>query len=369
MAADISAHTVLFTGLFDEHGTGREKFRYSNLIALQQIVPDLPVFQFKYNKQHQLAKLLSLRLDGLHLMSRSAFVDFVRNIPKEGIAFFDGSNYGSAVARLRSLRPDVHIVVLYHNVESSFFHRAFKQNRRPKSLALAGYYFMQERLVAKYADVNIFLTQEDLHIAKQFYPGMRNTEVLPISVECDGPIRPSADSQLPLNALFVGGAFYANVEAARWLQEALGDRHDIMLTVVGKGFDRVEGLGADNIRVLGFVDSLAMYYNASDVVMNTIFSGSGMKTKVAEALYYGKPVVSTRMGINGYDKIIDKDYISIFDEKDEFVRIMDAFIERKKGGQITAFYPEAKQDYTMYYSPAAHVGNLTQILQTCLKST
>ena len=361
--ADIGRRTVLFTGLLDGHGTGREKFRYNNLAALRQIVPDLPVFSFVYNKEKQAAKLLSLRLDGLHLIDRPEFAEFVSNIPEGGIAFFDGSNYGTAVAKLRGLRPDVRTIVLYHNVESSFFYRAFRQGRRPKSLALAAYYYLQERMVVKHAQLNVFLTKEDAHTAKQFYSRMEHTAVLPISVDCAGPVAPNTAAGTPLQVLFVGGAFYANIEAALWLQEALAGHPQVAVTVVGKGFDRIEGLGSDNVRVLGFVDSLADYYNASDIVTNPIFSGSGMKTKVAEALYYGKPVLSTRMGINGYDEVADREYIHVFEDKKDFLRLIESMIDKKRAGRLTTIYPQARHDYTAYYSKQAHIDNLARILR------
>ena len=91
----------------------------------------------------------------------------------------------------------------------------------------------------------------------------------------------------------------------------LDNKDDILLTIVGKGFDEVVGLVGPNIKVHGYVTNLSAFYNQADIVLNPIFSGSGMKTKVAEALYYGKPVLSTQMGLSGYDAIIKNNYVYI----------------------------------------------------------
>ena len=41
------------------------------------------------------------------------------------------------------------------------------------------------------------------------------------------------------------------------------------------------------------VDCLETWYEKADVVISPIFLGSGMKTKTAEALMYGKPILGT----------------------------------------------------------------------------
>jgi polysaccharide biosynthesis protein PslH len=50
---------------------------------------------------------------------------------------------------------------------------------------------------------------------------------------------------------------------------------------------------------LGFVQQLHSFYDAVDVALNPMVGGTGLKIKTVEPLCYGKPVLSTRSGVEG----------------------------------------------------------------------
>lgn len=64
-----------------------------------------------------------------------------------------------------------------------------------------------------------------------------------------------------------------------------------------------------NIINVGYVENLRNYYSLVDIVILPITIGSGTKLKAAEAFAAGKPVISTSIGIVGYDVIDGKDVI------------------------------------------------------------
>lgn len=82
----------------------------------------------------------------------------------------------------------------------------------------------------------------------------------------------------------------------------------IKICIVGKGFEKLRHeLGREGkVEVVGAVDSLAEWYRNAHFVVAPIFDGSGMKTKVAEALMYGKKVVGTLEAFSGYEDVADK---------------------------------------------------------------
>jgi glycosyltransferase involved in cell wall biosynthesis len=83
---------------------------------------------------------------------------------------------------------------------------------------------------------------------------------------------------------------------------------DIPVVIVGKGFEtmRVELERPGKVTVIGEVDSLSDWYRRCQFVIAPIFDGSGMKTKVAEALMYGKKIIGTPEAFVGYEKIVDR---------------------------------------------------------------
>jgi polysaccharide biosynthesis protein PslH len=104
--------------------------------------------------------------------------------------------------------------------------------------------------------------------------------------------------------LFVGGAFYANVQAALWLAQEVAPHLPVPTVIAGSGLDRWAGqLQQTDGRtiVTGRVADLAPWYRQARLVLAPVFDGSGMKTKVAEAWMHGKFVVGTPEAFTGYD--------------------------------------------------------------------
>lgn len=107
--------------------------------------------------------------------------------------------------------------------------------------------------------------------------------------------------------VFVGGMDYApNREAIRWYRDAvlphlqaLGAA-DVVLDVIGHCPGEVAGtLGSDRIRFLGYVSDLASSLSSYRIALAPVVSGTGIKTKVLEAMGAGLCVVSTPLGVSG----------------------------------------------------------------------
>ena len=65
----------------------------------------------------------------------------------------------------------------------------------------------------------------------------------------------------------------------------------------------IEKLGAKpGIKLIPNVKSVAEVYEQGKVLINPIFSGSGVNVKSVEMLFSGKPVITTRQGVAGLPK-------------------------------------------------------------------
>ena len=129
------------------------------------------------------------------------------------------------------------------------------------------------------------------------------------------PSRALAPSREPV-VLYVGAKTGPNREGLDWLlakvwPQVLSAVPAARLRLVG-GMAR--GLASDPVRhveVAGFVDDLADEYARAQLVVAPILSGThGAKTKVAEALGFGRPLVTTSVGIdrgapNRLDEAVD----------------------------------------------------------------
>ena len=108
--------------------------------------------------------------------------------------------------------------------------------------------------------------------------------------------------------LFVGGGFYANQGGIEWFVRNVVPRIAIKTCIVGRGFDGFKALleQSGRVEVVGAVEDLAPWYLNARLVVAPIFDGSGMKTKVAEALMFGKRIIGTPEAFSGYEDIADR---------------------------------------------------------------
>jgi glycosyltransferase involved in cell wall biosynthesis len=109
-------------------------------------------------------------------------------------------------------------------------------------------------------------------------------------------------------ALFVGGTFYANVAGITWFVKNVVPHITIKTLIVGKGFEALRGNleQKGKVEVVGTVVNVADWYRKAQFVVAPIFDGSGMKTKVAEALMFGKKIIGTREAFSGYEDVAER---------------------------------------------------------------
>ncbi|HEV7781743.1 MAG TPA: glycosyltransferase family 4 protein [Chitinophagaceae bacterium] len=108
-------------------------------------------------------------------------------------------------------------------------------------------------------------------------------------------------------------------------------------------FNSLEEYTDKNIIYTGFVEDITAYFKATDIFLNPILSGGGIKTKMVEAIGYGATVVSTENGAAGLDKNICGDKLLTVPDNnwDLFVKTIIENI-----GHIN---PTPSSYYNMYY--------------------
>ena len=277
-----------------------------------------------------------------------------------GKVLIDGSNLGALAAAIKSRCPGVEVSTFFHNCEARFFWGALRQYRTLRSLGVLFANYLAERRAVRYSDKLICLSERDSGLLRRLY-GRSATHIFPMAMRDQLPVEYPA-SEAPGGesyALFVGGSFYANQAGIAWFAEHVAPNVSIKTYVVGKGFEsRKEQLERHgNIKVIGAVDSLVPWYLGAHFVIAPIFDGSGMKTKVAEALMYGKKIIGTPEAFSGYEGIADRaGWVCATPE--EFLTA----IIRAQGEVTQSFYPELRALYEETYSFSAAVSRLAAIL-------
>jgi polysaccharide biosynthesis protein PslH len=140
-----------------------------------------------------------------------------------------------------------------------------------------------------------------------------------------------------LNIIFTGKMSYApNIHAARWFvnncwQLLKQELPDVRLTIAGADpppeiikFDRIPG-----IHVTGFVPSIVDILNQSDIAITPMQSGSGMQSKIFEAMSCSLPVITTSLGLGSIEAKVGEE-ILVADSPVDFVNAIVQLSQNKE---------------------------------------
>ena len=194
--------------------------------------------------------------------------------------------------------------------------------------------FLWERYLIKLSvSEATFITEDD---SKYF--NIKDFTIIPVKVAA--PIGISVkDSYLsrcqnktPFKVLFVASfSHQPNIEAFKFFFEVASELRDVEFVVAGRYANKLDVKPLKNIKVRSDVSDKELFslYETSHAVLSLVNSGSGMKTKVAEALSFNLPVVASRHSLIGYGSTINSDLVfsadTATDAADALMRILNFY--------------------------------------------
>src|SRR5450432_551623 len=179
-----------------------------------------------------------------------------------------------------------------------------------------------EKITHRQADYNFFIQDEDRKYAVEAF-GLNEKKCMTVSFGTEIPDPPSREShdsssriikqqfQIPdgIPLLLFNGSFQytPNREALENLLfkvNPLLQNKGFLYTILIMGLDIPESIknsSFPNVRIIGFAENLELFLTGSDVFLNPVLSGGGIKTKLVEALAFNLNAVSTENGAIGVD--------------------------------------------------------------------
>ena len=311
-ATNIGPHNVLLiTKEFPEEAPGGgELLNKLNLKVLKSIFgSNLHTFFLAIDSTRTYKGMINAfrgHIDGINSNSIQSCMKMIED-KKIDLVFVDGSNLGALVKVGKNLYPNVKFITFFHNAEYYFFKGLWKKNLSLKAFFLMWISYLAEKSAVLWSDRLVTLNQRDALDIEMLYEG-KNIAIYPMSLEDRLPnLQHLKSSQKQEEyALFVGGFFYANYHGIKWFIREVVPLIKIKIIIVGRGFESVrsELEIQDKVTVIGSAHDLSQYYLNAKFVVAPIFDGSGMKTKTAEALMYGKKIIGTNEAFAGYEEHI-----------------------------------------------------------------
>jgi glycosyltransferase involved in cell wall biosynthesis len=122
-----------------------------------------------------------------------------------------------------------------------------------------------------------------------------------------------------------------NREAVMWFikqvwNEASVKHPDLNLYIAGRGMpESFKKIEASNLHMIGEVEDAAEFMQQKQIMIVPLFSGSGIRVKILEAMAMGKAIISTTLGAQGIECENGK-HLIIADNNQEFIKAIDLLV-------------------------------------------
>jgi glycosyltransferase involved in cell wall biosynthesis len=293
----------------------------------------------------------------------SAIKDF-----KVDVAIIQSSRLGAITEKLAHINPRPFIIQNFDNFEYEFAH-SFVKTRVPKILRNIEFNAVKnsESKALKFSDTCIFLTENDRKNVFDFYQSSKPYTIMPIFYPDpleNGKTNNTKLDKRRFNIIFTGSLnYYPNIEAATFLIDWANNIFEIdkRISLIIAGREPHESIEAA-IANSSYKSRITLVPNPSEEMMNEllssshlyispVFEGSGMKTKVIEALAHGLPIIASEHSLIGYEELLkDKrahDILRAFPDKnkEKFMMIFEDFYNEIFERESTEIFFKARDLY------------------------
>ena len=192
----------------------------------------------------------------------------------------------------------------------------------------------------KLSDVVITVSEDDAQIFRKYTRNKGKVVVVRHAIDVENIPFYEVPNERVRRAIFVGNLHSVqNYEAVKIILKVAKIVKDVEFVIVGDGKELFKDY-PPNVKFVGKVPSLHEYYKEADVCFIPLTTGTGVKTKVLECMAYGRPVITTKKGIEGLHDVEKLDGIYI---------IMDANNINNYIGLLTQIIPRRNYENLREY--------------------
>lgn len=236
-----------------------------------------------------------------------AYVDIIRR-------------YSSAKIILRSHNVESEIWKRIAQNSSNFLFKKYLENQVQRLDAF-------EKWAIQLFDYVLTISDKDKRYFENWNSKLQMTTI-PVSLDLnsfavDDPSEKK--TKKPLQIGFIGSLdWMPNVDGVIWFMkevvpQLVEEEIEFVFNLAGRNMpNSFHDFGSNFISVKGEVEDARIFVEEQDIIVVPLFSGSGMRVKIVEAMSLGKLVVSTAIGLEGIDAK-DKQDLFVADSVKSFV--------------------------------------------------
>jgi glycosyltransferase involved in cell wall biosynthesis len=262
-----------------------------------------------------------------HRMDRSKFEDLVSTVNfTPDIILLEGIHTAYFIDNLKAHFPGVPLVLRQSNAEFELLRRNAFASKNP----FVKLFYLQQSAAMKHFEIDAirqvdavtFITEIDQSFFKEHLsPSERFINPAGVNLPTKLGLKRSATSLLAIS----NWKWKPNYDGIEWFfNEVWPDlstlNKEITVDIAGNGLSDsfIGRYSSDRVKFHGFVDDLEPLKQSSCALIAPLFSGSGMKIKIVEALASGLPVITTHLGAEGI-LLENRKTVLLANEKDQFI--------------------------------------------------
>lgn len=253
---------------------------------------------------------------------------------------------------------DAIISMRSHNVEHEIWERIAEHTKLlPKKIYLKHLTKKLKAFEVKHLnayDVLVAITQRDLNYFRKI--GLKHKGfVAPIGLELDQYQPDFSSYSKPFSLSFIGSLdWMPNQEGLDWflnkVMPLIRKRHpNVELHIAGRNMPKhLLHYKSKNVIIHGEVESSTAFLNQHSAMIVPLFSGSGMRAKILEAMALGKVSITTSLGLEGIDAS-DTEEVLVANTAEAFLNQIDFCVQQptdlEKIGRNARTFIEKQFDY------------------------
>jgi glycosyltransferase involved in cell wall biosynthesis len=332
---DVSLFCLVYEDVVTNYFDSLEAAISASEYEFKKYCKDLILIPIKRNQSKKIAFIKSLLSTKSYSVSRLN-VGFVKHKLKEfiGSKQFDAIHLDTlSLCSLIDMFPEKNVVLNHHNIESLMMYRRAQEqsNILMKAICYLDAWKISNLERSSCAAITTHIVCSDLDGVrfKDLYPSI-NTITIPNGIDCSSVMEKRNSDGKTL--LFIGGLdWYPNADAISFLLSKvwpiINERNaNLTLDIIGKNpSSAIKELDGqfNNVKLHGFVDDIAPYYEKAWLYVCPIRDGGGTKLKVLDALAHGVPLVAHPVAMEGIDAISGVHYFQASTAQDFVNLILD----------------------------------------------
>ncbi len=252
------------------------------------------------------------------------------------------------------------VITRVHNVENDYFKNLYYNSKSLLHLLQYKHYSKEEKKSVNLSNVLLALTQEDKNRLCDLYGSQLKRKIIinPVCLNDTEVIDKGHNS----NLLITGSLWYGpNADGVLWFLQNVWKKiyqnvANESLIIAGSNPNEkieLEARKYNNVILFKNPEDMTPFFNQARCYIAPVFSGAGMKVKVAEALKYGLPVIASQHALIGYKK---SEMIFECDSEDKFSEAISNIL-KKTSDEIDLIKRRQRELFATSYSMQVSVEN------------